>query len=209
MAVAEELSALMSEDYLQERAMLGSRSRYEAALAQVADVEPAEYDSIDHVRTTIKQFLLTEQRCPPEWRWFDLYVFRDDAMVFYVGQSYVAFDRVWRHILDGYKGRSVVGRFIHCNWPVSMRFTVELLSSRSPQFADLSHDLHAAERRLIEQYAPCFNLSLNRQPTTLPAYYSPPGQRITSPRSLTRLISQANMAVQADNRRAWAPAEDD
>jgi hypothetical protein len=164
---------------------------------------------IERVTTLVKEFLLTEQRCPPEWRPFDLYLFRDDVVVFYVGQSYVAFDRVWRHILDGYKGRSVVGRFVHCNWPASMRFTIELLSSRSPQFADLGHDLSVAERRLIERYAPCFNVSLNSQPNALPACYAPPGQRITSPRSLTRLISQARMATQADKRRAWAPAEDD
>jgi hypothetical protein len=201
MAVAEKLSTLFAEDYLQERAMLGSRSRYEAALAQVPDVEPVEYDSIDHVRTTVKEFLLTEQRCPPDWRPFDLYLFRDDAVVFYVGQSYVAFDRVWRHILDGYKGRSVVGRFILCNWPASMRFTIELLSSRAPQFAELDHDLNAAERRLIESHAPCFNVTLNSQPTPLPARYAPPGQRITSPRSLTRLINEASMAVRADRRR--------
>ncbi len=163
--------------------------------------------SIECVTTSIKEFLLTEQRCPAEWRSFDLYLFRDDAVVFYVGQSHVAFDRVWRHILDGYKGRSVVGRFIHCNWPASMRFTVELLSSRSLQFADLGHDLNAAERRLIECHAPCFNVTLNSQPTPLPAGYAPPGQRITSPRSLTRLINQASIAVQADRRRQWRSAE--
>jgi hypothetical protein len=161
------------------------------------------------VTTSVKEFLLTEQRCPPEWRPFDLYLLRDEAVVFYVGQSYVAFDRVWRHVLDGYKGRSMVGRFILCNWPASMRFTVELLSSRGQQFADLDHDLHAAERWLIEHHAPCFNVSLNSQPTPLPARYALPGQQITCPRSLPKLISQASMAVQADNRRAWAPAEDD
>ena len=151
----------------------------------------------------LKEFLLTELRCPLAWRPFDLYLFRDDAVVFYVGQSYVAFDRVWQHILDGYKGRSVVGRFLLCNWPASMRFTVELLSSRSERFADLGHDLNAAERRLIEQHNPCFNITLNAQPTPLPPHYAPPGQRITCPRSLTKLISQANIAVQADNRRKW------
>lgn len=46
-AVAEKLSALMTEDYLQERARRGSRSRYEAALAQVPDVEPEERDRIE------------------------------------------------------------------------------------------------------------------------------------------------------------------
>jgi hypothetical protein len=46
-AVAEKLSALMTEDYLQERARRGSRSRYEAALAQVPDGEPEERDRIE------------------------------------------------------------------------------------------------------------------------------------------------------------------
>ncbi len=155
------------------------------------------------ITAPVKEFLLTEQRCPPEWRGCDLYLFRDETVVFYAGQSYVAFDRVWRHILDGYKGRSVVGRFLLCNWPASMRFTIELLSSRSEQFADLGHDLNAAERRLIEQYAPCFNITLNARPTPLPAQYAPPGQQLTCPRSLTKLISQAGIAVQADHRRKW------
>ena len=46
LAVAEKLSALITEDYLQERAKRGSRSRYDAALAQVPDFEPPEYDRI-------------------------------------------------------------------------------------------------------------------------------------------------------------------
>ncbi len=64
-------------------------------------------------------------------------------------------------------------------------------------------NLNAAERRLIEQHNPCFNVTLNAQPTSLPLHYAPPGQQITCPRSLTKLISQANIAVQADNRRKW------
>jgi len=43
-AVAEKMAALMTEDYLGERARRGSRAKYEAALAQVPDAEPAEYD---------------------------------------------------------------------------------------------------------------------------------------------------------------------
>jgi len=38
-AVAEKMSALMTEDYLRERAARGSRARYDAALAQVPDLE--------------------------------------------------------------------------------------------------------------------------------------------------------------------------
>ena len=36
----------LTEGYLEERARLGSRERYEAALAQVPDVEPEDYDKL-------------------------------------------------------------------------------------------------------------------------------------------------------------------
>jgi hypothetical protein len=39
-AIAEKLSALMTENYLIERAKKGSREKYEAILAKVPDVEP-------------------------------------------------------------------------------------------------------------------------------------------------------------------------
>jgi hypothetical protein len=45
-AVAEKMSALMTEDYLRQRAARGSRAKYEAALAQAPDVEPDERDRI-------------------------------------------------------------------------------------------------------------------------------------------------------------------
>ncbi|MEL7169427.1 MAG: toxin-antitoxin system HicB family antitoxin [Bacteroidota bacterium] len=45
-AVAEKASALMTEDYLAERARRGGRERYEAALAQVPDTEPEERDRL-------------------------------------------------------------------------------------------------------------------------------------------------------------------
>lgn len=43
-AVAEKVSALMTEDYLAARAARGDRSRYDAALAQVPDALPEERD---------------------------------------------------------------------------------------------------------------------------------------------------------------------
>ena len=43
-AVAEKISALMTEDYLKNRAGRGDRVKYEAILAKVPDVEPEEYD---------------------------------------------------------------------------------------------------------------------------------------------------------------------
>lgn len=47
LAVAEKMSALMTEEYLAERARRGSREKYEAVLAKVPDIEPEEYDRLD------------------------------------------------------------------------------------------------------------------------------------------------------------------
>jgi len=44
LALAEKVSAMMTEEYLSARAQRGSRERFEAALAEVADVEPEERD---------------------------------------------------------------------------------------------------------------------------------------------------------------------
>jgi hypothetical protein len=163
--------------------------------------------TLDGVTIPLKNFLLTEQQCPPEWHHLDLYLFRDEEVTFYVGQSYLAFDRVWQHIRDGYKGRSVVGRFILGNWPGSMKFTLELLNSQSSRFDTVGHDLDAAERSLIEQLAPCFNSTLNRQPTPLPARYAPPTSDIKCWRSLSKLIREAGYAVRAEDRRRWVSPE--
>jgi len=45
-AVAEKMSALMTEDYLQARAARGSRRKFASALAKVADVEPDASDRL-------------------------------------------------------------------------------------------------------------------------------------------------------------------
>lgn len=154
------------------------------------------------VTTSLKRFLLIEH-CPEDWKHLNLYLFRDDAVVFYAGQSYFAFARVWDHLLGGFKGHSIVGRFIWGNWPVSMKFSIELLSSQSEQFESMGNDLNAAEHSLIQQYAPCFNVSLNRQPTPLPSAYLPPNARLRCSRSLNSLIYQAERAVRAEDNQAW------
>lgn len=156
--------------------------------------------SDQHVALPIKRFLLIEQ-CPASWRGLDLYMFRDEVVVFYVGQSYLAFARVWEHLRNGFKGRSVVGRFIWCNWPKSMNFTIELLSSQAEQFGMVGNDLNSAERCLIQQWSPCFNTSLNNEPTPLPLAYFPPTAPIRCSRSLNKLMHEAERAVQAEERR--------
>jgi hypothetical protein len=41
-----DLYARVSKAYLEERAERGSRAKYEAALAQVPDIEPEPYDKL-------------------------------------------------------------------------------------------------------------------------------------------------------------------
>jgi hypothetical protein len=46
LAVAEKLSALMTEEYLEERARRGDRRKYERALAKVAKTKPEPHDRL-------------------------------------------------------------------------------------------------------------------------------------------------------------------
>ncbi len=44
LAVAEKMSALLTVEYLEERAALGNREKFEAVLGKVRDAEPLEHD---------------------------------------------------------------------------------------------------------------------------------------------------------------------
>jgi len=46
LALAEKVSALMTEDYLAERAERASREKFEKALSRVPDIDPDEKDSL-------------------------------------------------------------------------------------------------------------------------------------------------------------------
>ncbi len=159
---------------------------------------------MDHQKVVIpfKRFLLTE-KCPPEWQEMDLYLFRDDQVAFYVGQSELAFGRVWDHLLGGFHGHSMVGRFMWCNWPASMNFVIELMSSRAEEFVCVGYDLNGAERQLIQRWSPCFNISLNSQPGSLPDCYAPPNVRFPRRQSLNKYKYEAERAIRAEERRHW------
>ena len=154
------------------------------------------------VALPLKRFLLIEQ-CPIDWEELDLYVFRDETVAFYVGQSQLAFSRVWDHLKGGFHGHSIIGRFVWCNWPTSMKFVIELLSSQSEQFDVVGNDLSASERLLIQHWAPCFNISQNNQPTPLPDSYLPPNAPFRRRRGLNTLIHEAERAVKADDTKLW------
>ncbi|MEW6405787.1 MAG: hypothetical protein AB1649_28680 [Chloroflexota bacterium] len=155
-----------------------------------------------NVAIPLKRFLLVDQ-CPVAWKALDLYLFRDEDVGFYVGQSHLAFARVWEHLLSGFKGYSIMGRFIWCNWPASMNFTIELLSSGSEQFDVVRNELSASERLLIQRWSPCFNISQNSQPTPVPDCYLPPNAPFRRRRSLNMLIHEAERAVKAEDTELW------
>lgn len=46
LALAEKISAMMTEEYLAERAKRGSREKFDAVLHKVPDVEPDEQDQL-------------------------------------------------------------------------------------------------------------------------------------------------------------------
>jgi hypothetical protein len=156
----------------------------------------------DPIKLKVKQFIQLEE-CPEELRKLDLYIIRDECTVFYVGQSHCAFERVWEHIKNGYKWRSEVGRFILCNWPKSMNYEIELLSSGWPEFAEAGHDLLRAEEMLIKKHKPCFNVVQNETPSPIPAGYFPPSLTIRCPRSLRKLQYQAEQSLRNDQKKKW------
>ena len=47
LALAEKISALATEDYIQKRAQRGNRARFEQAMAKVAEAEPPPYDVLE------------------------------------------------------------------------------------------------------------------------------------------------------------------
>jgi len=46
LAVSEKMSALLTVDYLKERAERGSRKEFQEIMSEVPDVEPEKYDKL-------------------------------------------------------------------------------------------------------------------------------------------------------------------
>jgi hypothetical protein len=84
-----------------------------------------------------------------------------------------------------------------------MNFTIELWSSQAEDFSSAGNDVNAAERQLIQQWSPCFNVSLNSQPTSLPSHYLPPNAKFRRRQSLRKLMFEAERAVQAEDAQRW------
>lgn len=118
-----------------------------------------------------------------------IYVVRDEAIVFYVGQSKRdVIERFWEHLTKP----SRLGQLIASNRPQSLAWTVQFWTladcrpfvQQKRLFADQEwerFDMDMAERALIEAFRPVLNRDFNLQPTPLPAHYR--GQQLgaTSP----------------------------
>ncbi|MBX3052867.1 MAG: hypothetical protein KF753_15385 [Caldilineaceae bacterium] len=155
----------------------------------------------------LRRFLVVEN-CPAEWQHFDLYLFRDEETVFYIGQSHTAFNRVWSHIYDGWKGRSLIGRFVLMNWPRALHFTVEFCYSQAERFEPVEYNLNRAEQMLIARHTPCFNDTHNPHPAPLPTHYNPPTVRVRhprNPRAMIREAGQANQRAEQSSATLWEP----
>jgi hypothetical protein len=60
-AVAEKLAALLTAEYLEERAQRGSRKKFEAALRTVPNSEPEDFDRLPVKRPAKKQRSVRDQ----------------------------------------------------------------------------------------------------------------------------------------------------
>jgi hypothetical protein len=89
-----------------------------------------------------------------------------------------------------------------------MKFTIELLSSQFEQFNTIGNDVNAAERWLIQQWSPCFNVSQNNQPAPLPQTYLPPNAGFRRRRSLNALIHEAERAAKIEDHQLWVQEMD-
>lgn len=164
---------------------------------------PLQLGDISSVALPVMQFL-TLTTCPAEWIHHDLYVFRDESVAFYVGQSDCAFARVWTHLQDGFKGRSLVGKFIRNNWPRAMRFTIDLVRADSCVFQPVQHHRDAAERILITALRPCFNDTHNAKPNALPVHYVAPQETVAYPRNMGKMMREADHAFRREqSASAW------
>lgn len=108
-----------------------------------------------------------------------IYVVRDDALIFYVGQSRRdVVTRFWEHL----QKPSRLGQFIRLNEPVSHQWTVAFYAladcaafvRQKSLFAlqEWQHfDMDMAEQAMIQALHPVLNLDFNEKPTPLPARY--------------------------------------
>lgn len=123
--------------------------------------------------TTIRAILDGQARAPGH----RLYLVRDGATVFYVGQSVDPVERVRGHLGLGelaFAGTDRLGYFIEDNLPGAQAWQVILYTLEDCQAYLGAWDVQEAEERLIELARPCLNVQGNTSPSPIPAKYKRP-----------------------------------
>jgi len=109
-----------------------------------------------------------------------LYVVRDGATVFYVGQSRDPVERLLGHMGHGawvFYGKSSLGRMVEVNMPASQSWQVELLTITECGACDVAD----AEQALIDLHTPHLNIKGKRRRSgALPNCYKVPGARVAN-----------------------------
>ena len=108
-----------------------------------------------------------------------IYAVRDEALIFYVGQSRRdVVTRFWEHL----QAPSRLGQLIHLNEPASQQWAVDFYAladceqfvQQKSLFAlqEWQHfDMDMAEQALIQAMRPVLNRDFNEKPTPLPGRY--------------------------------------
>jgi hypothetical protein len=111
---------------------------------------------------------------------YNLYLYRDGDVVFYIGQSGQPFERLREHLGQGERNLydpDAIGQLILNNRPASLAWVVEVYSLAEMQGLHgipVRLDkvaLDSMERELIMQRRPCLNRTLNKNRTPLPLRY--------------------------------------
>lgn len=113
---------------------------------------------------------------------YRLYIVADDKTCFYVGQSIDVVNRLWEHLGQGVRPNypSLLGLFIKRNLPESREFDIlfmrpDEVDQRYRNLAGVgSLEVDSAERDMIHNLNPCFNVIYNISPRQLPTRYLRP-----------------------------------
>ncbi len=127
------------------------------------------------IQTTIKNIIARKLK-PSDAIGHPIYLFREDAIVFYVGQSRQPLTRFMEHLGQTWQAdASEVGTLILEQAPHSGTWTYELWTLEDcAQYLEpglVAGDVDDAETALIRHFHPCFNVRYNLNPTPLPERY--------------------------------------
>lgn len=107
---------------------------------------------------------------------FQIYIFREDDLIFYVGKTEQhILDRLAEHLGLSFRSASLIGQLVEDNAPLSYAWQIDLLTLEDcfpfvhrhfPNATEI--DLRLAERATILEFSPALNSESNPHPSSLP-----------------------------------------